>query len=147
MNRFPRLLITTSFAFAAVAGVTLSTAAPAMAATSTSITGSSADLGATVTGTLTWQDRKSFTATVKLSDATCDDHQVYFYFSINAGSNKAWQGRRRSNDEGCQKSVEWSGISAKDDSGISGPSLVVCTDLHPRADACQTYDYENPYFT
>jgi hypothetical protein len=141
MSRLARILAFTSLACTAVA---LSTAAPAMASTAISIKGTSSDLGAGFTGTLIWQDRTRFTATVKLDDLLCDDRQAYFSFLVTPGVGQHWEGKRRFNDEGCHNTVEWSGIAGNDDSGIMAASLIVCTDLPTGTDACQTYRYDNP---
>jgi hypothetical protein len=144
MNRFSRILATMSFA---IAGSVLSIATPAIAATGVPLAGSSSDLGASFAGTLTWQDKNNFSSTVKLNDVTCDDHQVYFFFVVTPGSGQHWEGKHRYNDEGCNKSVEWSGIAATDNTGIAAASVVVCTDLPTGNDACKTYEYDNPGYT
>jgi hypothetical protein len=141
MSRLARILATVPLA---CTGLALLTAAPATASTAISIKGTSADLGAGFTGTLTWQDRTRFTATVKLEDRLCDDKQAYFSFLVTPGVGQHWEGKRRFNAEGCHNTVEWTGIAGKDDSGIVATSVIVCTDLPTDPDACQTYKYDNP---
>jgi hypothetical protein len=141
MKRFSRVLATMSFA---VAGLAMGVATPAVASTGVPLAGTSSDQGASFAGTLTWQDKNSFSATVKLTDVTCDDHPVYFLFVVTPGAGQHWEGKHRSNDEGCKKSIEWTGISATDNTGINVASIVVCTDLPSTTDACKTYEYPNP---
>jgi hypothetical protein len=118
---------------------------PASTATTQYFGGSTPDLGGAFGTDITWLDRDSVSARVTLKDTKDDGHHVYFYFIINKGWSGEWQGQRRENHEGPNKSVTWYGISAHDSAGIYGPTLRICTEKLGN-DSCKEFTFDNPYF-
>ncbi|MFI5545806.1 hypothetical protein ACIA6E_18780 [Streptomyces sp. NPDC051815] len=95
-------------------------------------------------GTISWIDAKRFAIlSARLTDTACDGRPVYFFLDISG----QWTGPKRTNSQGCGKTVNFGRIPTSDDSGIRYVDIWVCRDVeNSRNDDCTHQVHRNPYF-